>query len=81
MPSRATIRRTVETPFKRVTDGPAGGGWYFDGKVTGKEGPEKIEVTFFLGLRERAIRGTGDAYVDYQGSTCSDDIIFKANKK
>ena len=61
--------------------GPAGGGLYYDGKVTSKEGLEKIEVTFFLGLREKAIRGTGDAYMDVEGSPCSDDIIFKANKR
>lgn len=78
--SEQTIRRTVETPFKRVTNGAAGGGFYYDGKVVGKEGPEKLDVTFFLGLRQTSIRGTGDAYVDFDGSTCSDDLIFKANK-
>ena len=77
----STLRRTVETPFKKVDNGPAGGGLYYDGKVSSKEGPEKIEVTFFLGLREKAIRGTGDAYMDVEGSPCSDDIIFKANKR
>ena len=79
--SGGTLRRTVETPFKRVTNGAAGGGFYYDGTVTGKEGPEKLDVTFFLGLRENAIRGTGDAYVEYDGSTCSDDQIFKANRR
>ena len=77
----STLRRTVETPFKKVDNGAAGGGLYYDGKVTAKEGGEKLDVTFFLGLREKAIRGTGDAYMDVEGSPCSDDIIFKANKR
>ena len=77
----STLRRTVETPFKKVDNGPAGGGLYYDGKVTAKEGGDKLDVTFFLGLREKAIRGTGDAYMDVEGSPCSDDIIFKANKR
>ena len=77
----STLRRTVETPFKRVTNGAAGGGLYWSGKVAPKEGGETLDVTFFLGLREKAIRGTGDADMDVNGSFCSDDIIFKANKR
>lgn len=79
--SESTVRRTIETPFKRVTTGPAGGGFYYDAKIKGKEGPEKLDVTIFLGLRERHIRGTADAYMEYDGATCSDDQIFKANKR
>jgi hypothetical protein len=77
----STLRRTVETPFKKVTNGPAGGGFYWDGKVKPREGGPKLDVTFFLGLRMRAINGTGDAYMPFDSSNCGDDIIFKANKK
>jgi hypothetical protein len=74
-------RRTVETPFKKVDNGPAGGGLYWSGKVVPKEGGGTLDVTFFLGLREKAIRGTGDADMDIDRIPCSDDIIFKANKR
>jgi hypothetical protein len=77
----STLRRTVETPFKKVDAGAAGGGLYWSGKVVPKEGGGTLDVTFFLGLRERAIRGTGDADIEVDRSICSDDIIFKANKR
>jgi hypothetical protein len=80
--AEATLRRTVETPFKKVTNGPAGGGFFWDGKVVPKEGGGTLDVTFFLGLREKAISGTGDASLESDDrSVCSDDIIFKANKR
>jgi hypothetical protein len=79
-PQGPVVRATVETPFRKVKPGPAGGGYYFQGSRKAKEGGT-LDVTVFLGLRRRSVIGTADAYADVDGITCSDDVIFKAGKR
>jgi hypothetical protein len=76
----SVLTRTLSTPFVHVKNGPAGGGAHFDGKVTTKEG-ESVDLTVFLGLRERSVNGISSATMDVQGLPCFKDLIFKANKK
>jgi hypothetical protein len=77
----SSVRRTVATPFTRVKHGPVGGGLFFNGKVTPKEGGGAIDLTVFMGLRERSINGTADATMDIEDRPCLADLIFKANKR
>jgi hypothetical protein len=74
------IRRTVSTPFTKVTPGPAGGGASFSGRVTSKEG-DKVDVTFSFGLRQKAVLGGANATLDIDGLPCFVTRSFKANKK
>ncbi len=76
----AAVRRTISTPFARVTMGPAGGGSAFNGTVNAEEGG-KVDVTFNYGLREKSVLGNSSATFDVEGLPCMDDADFKANKK
>ena len=72
--------RTVSTGFVRVRPGPAGGGAFINTTIA--TGTETIDLTVYLGLRQKKILGQVLANLEApaESARCDDSGLFTAKK-